>query len=1019
MRGPQATLVLALAYYVTGRLGLLLAVPPGYATAVWPPSGLALAGVLLCGYRVWPAIVIASVALNVPIGFDSAHVLDSFAVLTIIALGAAAQAIVGARLIEAMVADPRALLREGDIVRFLVLAGPVSCLVSSTVAVVLLVSKGVVASTSAWLTWSTWWVGDAIGAMLFAPLVLVWLAPSPYATRRHLSVSVPMLTMFLLAVGVYVYAQSLERDRWERDFDRRSSAVLHALRNSLDGYLEALYATQALLLANPGTDAERFHDFAAGFLERHPGLRALGWDSRVRRADRSSFEAAARTEGAADFEIREHDPQGGLVRAADREEHFVVRYVEPLEANRRALGFDIAADATGREVLERARDGAQPVAATSPLAFFQKAGAPGAGILVFCPVYGVWPAPASIEERRATLRGFVVGVFEIGEILRASLRGKPPEGFELSLYEGAALDPSRLLLRVGEVASGGLPQPAGRRLVRSMPVDVGGQRWMLSLAGPAESELSSHSLHVWVAPIGGLLLAALLGALLLILTGRTAFVEAVVRNRTGELEREAVERARATDALRRNEELFRTLATASPIGIFHADAQGRCLYTNPRWQQMSGLTFEQTLGNGYLDAIHPDDRFRILQGRRIFTEAADAPIEFRFLTPSGDVRWVEVRTSAVRSAEGHVVGYVGTVEEVTEQKRAEDALRASEERYRILAEQSSDFIARFGIDGRVTYASPACRTLLGYDPEELVGRSYYDFIHPGDVEGVRGQIRAATGAGLTVSYRVRRRDGEYVWLETTLRVLFHAAGRAASEVVASSRDVSARKRTERMRQDLVAMLSHDLKNPLTAVTGFTEILRELPADDPQRDEFLARIEANAHSALTLAMNFVDASRIESGSLETHPEPVFLNEIVEQVLRHQESRARVKNIRVETRLDRSRPIALLDRRLIDRVVANLVNNAIKFSPAKSEVMVETAMHDGHVQLRVKDQGPGIPLEQRSKLFQRFSELGSDRRDSTGLGLFIVKTLVDAQGGTVVAEFPPEGGTVFELSFPVVG
>ncbi len=527
-----------------------------------------------------------------------------------------------------------------------------------------------------------------------------------------------MLTMFLLAVGVYVYAQSLERDRWERDFDRRSSAVLHALRNSLDGYLEALYATQALLLANPATDAESFHDFAAGFLERHPGLRALGWDSRVRRADRSSFEAAARIEGAVRFRDPGARPAGGVVRAADREEHFVVRYVEPLEANRRALGFDIAADATGREVLERARDGAQPVAATSPLAFFQKAGAPGAGILVFCPVYGVWPAPASIEERRATLRGFVVGVFEIGEILRASLRGKPPEGFELSLYEGAALDASRLLLRVGEVASAGLPQPAGRRLVRSMPVDVGGQHWMLSLAGPAESELSSHSLHVWVAPIGGLLLAALLGALLLILTGRTAFVEAVVRNRTGELEREAVERARATDALRRNEELFRTLATASPIGIFHADAQGRCLYTNPRCKRCGAHVRADTRQR--LPRRDPSRRpLPDPPGPTHLTEAADAPIEFRFLTPSGDVRWVEVRTSAVRSAEGHVVGYVDTVEEVTEQKRAEDALRASEERYRILAEQSSDFIARFGIDGRITYASPACRTLLGYDPEEL------------------------------------------------------------------------------------------------------------------------------------------------------------------------------------------------------------------------------------------------------------------------------------------------------------
>jgi signal transduction histidine kinase len=212
------------------------------------------------------------------------------------------------------------------------------------------------------------------------------------------------------------------------------------------------------------------------------------------------------------------------------------------------------------------------------------------------------------------------------------------------------------------------------------------------------------------------------------------------------------------------------------------------------------------------------------------------------------------------------------------------------------------------------------------------------------------------------------------------------------------------------------MLSHDLKNPLTAVLGFAEILREAPPDDPQRDDFLARIEANAHSALSLAINFVDASQIESGTLEPRVEPVFVNDIVEHVLRHQESRARVKQIQIETRLDRSRPMAMLDRRLIDRIVANLVNNAIKFSPAKSYVLVETAVRDGMVLVRVQDQGPGIAADQRPKLFQRFSEIGGRRVDSTGLGLFIVKTLVDAQGGTVAAQFPPDGGTVFEVTFP---
>jgi PAS domain S-box-containing protein len=513
----------------------------------------------------------------------------------------------------------------------------------------------------------------------------------------------------------------------------------------------------------------------------------------------------------------------------------------------------------------------------------------------------------------------------------------------------------------------------------------------------------------------GLLFVVVLGAALRVLTGRTPWAD-----QAAEPEPRVAEPVGAVDVVPPTEALFRTLATASPIGLFCADAQGRCSYTNPRWQEMSGLTFEQSLGEGYVAAIHPDDRPRVVRECGLAAAAAEAPVEFRLLTARGETRRVEARANTIRSADGLVAGYVGTVQDVTERKRAEDALRASEERYRILAEQSSDFIARFRFDGMLSYASPACRTLLGYAPEELVNRSYYDLIHPDDIDAVREQIRASSGSdsGLTVSYRVRRKDGDYVWLETTLRNPVEAAGGMSSEVAAASRDVSQRKRTERMRQDLVAMLSHDLKNPLTAVTGFTEILRELPADDPQRDEFLARIEANAHSALTLAMNFVDASRIESGSLETHLEPVFLNEIVEQVLRHQESRARIKEIRLETRLDRSRPMAMLDRRLIDRVVANLINNAIKFSPAKSEVMIATAMRDGHVQLRIQDRGPGIPAEQRAKLFQRFSELGSDRPDSTGLGLFIVKTLVDAQGGSVIAEFPPEGGAVFEVSFPTV-
>jgi PAS domain S-box-containing protein len=354
-------------------------------------------------------------------------------------------------------------------------------------------------------------------------------------------------------------------------------------------------------------------------------------------------------------------------------------------------------------------------------------------------------------------------------------------------------------------------------------------------------------------------------------------------------------------------------------------------------------------------------------------------------------------------------------------RRIEDALRAGEERCRALAEQSSDFIARQQMNGVLTYVSPACRSFLGYAPEMMVGKSFFDFLDPADVEPVRERIRAAAAAGPgidTVSHRVRRTDGTSFSLETTLCVLRDPLTQSPREVLTSSRDVSARKSAQGVRENLLSVLSHDLKNPLAAVLGFAAIVRDLAPDDPQREEFLSRIEANAHSALGVLTNFVDASRIQNGSLTPSLQRVSLNEAIERVLRQQDSRARVKNIRLEAHLDPSLPMALLDPQLIDRVIANLVSNALKSSPTKGSIRVETAARDGSVAVRVHDRGPGIPADQRASLFQSFDELGS-RSDSQRLGLSVVRALVEAQGGTVGTESPPEGGTILEIVFPASG
>src|SRR5206468_1600305 len=156
-----------------------------------------------------------------------------------------------------------------------------------------------------------------------------------------------------------------------------------------------------------------------------------------------------------------------------------------------------------------------------------------------------------------------------------------------------------------------------------------------------------------------------------------------------------------------------------------------------------------------------------------------------------------------------MLGYVGTTEDVTESQRTEQVLRESEERYRMLADQSSDFISRHRLSGLVTYASPACKALFGFEPAEIVGRSGYDFFHPADIEPARQVMRTAiTGGGMaTINYRTRCKNGQYVWVESSLRVLRDPVTQQPNEMLAVSRDVSERKRVERMRQDLVAMLS--------------------------------------------------------------------------------------------------------------------------------------------------------------------------------------------------------------------
>ena len=357
--------------------------------------------------------------------------------------------------------------------------------------------------------------------------------------------------------------------------------------------------------------------------------------------------------------------------------------------------------------------------------------------------------------------------------------------------------------------------------------------------------------------------------------------------------RDITERREAQRLVRESEERFRSLASSAPIGIFRSDAAGRCTYTNPRWQQMTGLTFEQNLGEGWITAVHAEDRKRVAAQWHHFARGGDElDTEFRFQRPGVEAHWVWATAAAVRSASGEVLGYVGT-----------------------------------------------------------------------------------------------------------------------------SQDISARKAIEQLRHDLVRMLSHDIKNPLATVLGFAKVLREDLHDRAEAAEAIDAIESGAERALSLATNFLDADRIESGALEVRKAPSSLNEIVENVVGQQAPGARLRGVAVRTNLDLALPRIDIDAALLARVVANLLSNAIHFSRARETIRVETRLREGRAELSVRDRGPGVPADERQEIFRRFVRGSKSRSDSTGLGLFIVKTIVEAHGGSVAVECPAEGGSVFVCSLPL--
>ncbi len=650
-----ATAGVGLAYFALGKLALLLAIPPGYATAVWPAAGIALAGTLLFGYRVWPGVFVGSFFVNVFTSFDSTSLATSLGSIVLpasVAGGAALQAVLGALLVRRFVGFPGNFDRLGGIVRTMALGGPLACLTSATIGVASLLLAGSIDAAALAPSWGTWWLGDSVGVVVVMPLVSAWvMEPRRAEWRTRLFVWLPMVGALAIALLSYVGARNRELERAQADFQRLAVSMVGTLEQTMLSKLEILQSIVSLFETRGEFDRSDFRVFVKAAFERHPDLHGLSWNAVVPGDRRSAFEQRMRQEGFSGFSITEESGDDELVPAADRDEYVVVTYIEPTEQNKRALGYDLASDPERSGALAKARDTGQ-IRATAPIALVQET-EHKPGFLFFAPIYERGLPHDSRDRRRRNLHSFVSGVFRAEATIETALGAFRGENVDYEIADTSDPGTSRMLrdFKISKERTTGI----AAELAWATDLLIAGRRWTVRFRPSPRYISAAHWGRVWVILTGGLFLTGLLGAVLVDFIARTSSTERASKM-----------------ALKASEERFRAVFENAAVGVAIVDHDDHPAFSNEALQEMLGYSGEELATLRFADLTHPEDvdgdvgLLELAAGGHPYYE-----VEKRYLTKRGETVWGHLSVSLVRDPQGAALFAIGMVQDITERKVAE------------------------------------------------------------------------------------------------------------------------------------------------------------------------------------------------------------------------------------------------------------------------------------------------------------------------------------------------------------
>lgn len=501
-------------------------------------------------------------------------------------------------------------------------------------------------------------------------------------------------------------------------------------------------------------------------------------------------------------------------------------------------------------------------------------------------------------------------------------------------------------------------------------------------------------------------------------------------SRTSMIIRDITDRKEAEEALNKSINRYKNLTNISPVGIFHTDAEGSTTFVNPSWCEISGLSAEKALGFGWIDAVHPEDKEILVEGWKSSTKAQSVSFsDYRFIRPNGETAWVIGQAVPETNSEGEIIGYIGTITDITARKKAETEIIMLANALRCIKE----CVSITDLENTIIFVNESFLKTYGYTKEELIGK-HMSLIRPSDIESNFGNaiLDSTIKGGWTGELLNKKKDGTIFPVHLSTSVIKDKAGKilgligVATDITQTKKAqqelISAKEKAElsdRLKTEFLAQVSHEIRTPLNAVINLSSLVKEETAEIKSEDLDIAfyGIESAGKRLIRTVDSILNMSELQLGAYQTSIININLCDLLKKLTAESRNLAKSKNLTIEFKSECKDANINGDDYALSQIFSHLIDNALRYTEKGGVEISVYENENGKISVVVSDTGIGISEEYLPNLFKEFTqeEQGYGRRfEGNGLGLALVKKYCDIINADIAVQSKKQEGTTFTIT-----